>query len=315
MVNAIYWQLSKVCFVLAAIFTDILLIRFCLVLGNMFIIINSCLGWPLWPNGIKPPIETNLPIDSLVWSTLAFFIHLWAFSLLVYDERSCKRFEDKESEILYQFFKTRSGIRRRDFLMILNRGQWTKVEKRGTVIPTQNDFHLIVEGSVNCKIEGLRRREKDYIHQKPGESEFKRGSGDFFELQHANIFSVPIGFFNDSFVAESDSDNVLLFSWSLETMTNFAKHSPPVISQTWKNIFAFSVADVAQRPFLIDIPLEQRHPDFHYPDEIEENHHYSFVDYLKWIIKSMDFRPPRGLRHKPIPTLSINCAEKAPIQV
>src|SRR5947209_4599140 len=118
MASSIYAQLASFFFLLAAIFSDILLIRFCLVMGNLLLMINGSLGLPIWPNAISNPF--HVAIDVLVWSTLAFCLHLFALTMLIRDERAVKRFPSDDNESLYQYFSNRTGICRRDFIIILS---------------------------------------------------------------------------------------------------------------------------------------------------------------------------------------------------
>jgi len=308
MVNAIYSQLASFFFLLAAIFNDILLVRFSLVVGNILLIVGASLGWPLWPNVSNWP---NVAIDTVVWCSVTVVFHLWMLTVLVLDERPVRRFQNEDCESLYQYFKSRSGICRTDFVPILTAGRWTKVAKAGTVIPTDSDFHLIVEGVVSCHIEGRRRREAQAIQQFPSDPFHVRiGSGDVFELRHGNIFNAPIGFFNDSFKAVSEGDDLLLFSWSIESFNAFSK-SPPVIFQAWRDLITYCVADLAHRrnlgelEHLDSIMHGNRHCDFSIPPENEEEPKKTCWDFIQWIIKSLDPRPKRRMRHRLIPVVPV----------
>jgi hypothetical protein len=307
MVSSIYSQVASFFFLFAAIFSDILLVRFCLVLGNLLLMVNAALGLPIWPNVINAP---NVAIDVLVWSTLAFLLHLLALYRLLYDEKACRRFPEDRSESLFQFFHNRTGINRRDFIPILERGRWIEVSSKNTAIPTAHDLYLIVEGRVNCTVQGFRRRQ-DEVPLKDEPFIFTLYSGSLFEMRFANLFHLPLGFLNSSFRAVTVSDNVLLFAWSEDQLRMLSQHSPPVVVQAWKNLISFTLADIAHRPYVAP-PAGTRHPDFLIPPEDDEKQPHEFEWYkqrffafVKWIIKSMDPRPPRGLRHKPVPYLVI----------
>ena len=310
MINSIFYQLANVFFVLAAIFSDIILIRFSLVMGNMLLIINAALGWPFWGSYINTP---NVQIDTLVWSSLALVLHSWAFFVLMLDARELKPFEDHNSESLYQYFKRRSGICRRDFLPILTKGRWTRVPAKGTLISADTDFHLIVEGYVSCDVEGWRRRDDDFLEYKSEPHRVTLRSGELFDLRFANIFNTPVGFFNTSFAATTASEDVLLFSWSIETLSTFARGCD-VVAQAWRNIIAFVVSDIAHRPWLIETDqcghrLGIRHTDFSIPPVVKTDAKKSFKEFIWWIIRSSDPRPPRGLGHAAIPLLSTGHTE------
>jgi hypothetical protein len=294
--NSIWAQLASLAFLFAAIFNDILLIRFCLVLANFLLIVASLLGWPLWPNLIANPFQ-EIALDTFLWSLFAFILHFWAFFMLLVDERRMKRFSDANSESLYQFFLKRTGISRKDFLPIIKSGKWTRCLGKQMSIPTDVDFHLLVEGFVDVEIEGWKRRdEENDIEQARPVSKIRLYSGEVFDLRLANVFDVPIGFFNTSFAAQSSSDEVLLFSWDLSALNSFASSnkSSPVITQAWRNLIAFSVADIAHRPWQTEAERLRhmkgnRHVDFSIPSE-ETEPKQTWKQFFWWIIKSMDPR-------------------------
>jgi len=316
MPSSIYVQLANFFFVMAAIFNDVLLIRISLTVANAFLILTAALGWPMWPEFAAP--GNPAPVDTLVWCSIAFVLHFWATSVLIMDERSRGRFEDDHVESLYQFFLNRTGVARRDFVRILNNGRWTRIVHKGTRIDTDKELYLIVEGYVDCEIDGWRRREDDRQfterERKSKGSSFRirLGSGEIFDLRLANVFDVPVGFFNTSFGARTASDNVLLFSWSLDALEEFSHRSPPVIVQTWRNLIAFAVADIAHRPLMSEeermkhMIKDSKHADFRIPVTQPPSKKKRAVDTMKWLLKSMDPRPPPGLRHTAIPVLSIN---------
>jgi hypothetical protein len=311
MVNAVYGQLGSFFALLGALFEDTMLIRFCLVIANLFVMTYALHGWPQWPNVINWP---HTAIDVLVWSSLAFSAHLYALAHLIYDERSLRRFKEDDSESLYQFFRNRSGISRRDFQAILSRGRWTKVAKKGTAISTERDFHVVVEGFVSMEIEGLSRQDGEVAMHRKEAFHGRLGSGEMFDLKHANLLNIPIGFFNASFTAVSDSDDVLLFTWDVDALKAFSR-SAPVFSQVWRNMIAFCLADMAQTecPIGAENFCGRRHADFSIPpvDYLPRN---TWPEFFKWIIKSLDPRLPRGLCRKAIPVTALDCSSVVPTQ-
>ena len=304
MAGSIFSQLASFFFLLAAVFADIIIIRFVLIIGSIFLLINGIMGLPRWPNTSNLPI---VAIDVIVWSGLTLVLNLYAFTCLVLDEHVNKRFPQDESESLYQFFYRRSGIHRKDFLTILNEAQWTKVEETGARIPSETSFHLVVEGIVHVRVEGLQRRsEKGYL---PSENTFTSTlrSGNMFQMRHANIFKIPIGFLNTGFEARAGCNEVLLCSWSLDSLERFAK-GPTAVIQAWRNMIAFCLADIAHRPYVPESNL-LRDPDFEIIEEIKPRFSTRILATFKWILHSVNPKPPKGLRHRPMPTIVLECKD------
>jgi hypothetical protein len=315
MTNSIYVQIANFFFVMAAVFNDILLVRYCLVLANGLLVVAAALGWPLWPDYSA---TSEVAVDSLIWASVAFVLHLWALVHLLLDQRSGAKFDDENSESLYQFFRRRSGIGRRDFQFILTKGKWTRIKELGVRLDTSHELYLVVEGTVDCQIEDWHRR-VDETEQaaSPGLGRERRGvfkvrlmSGEMFDLRLANVFDVPVGFLNSSFEARTGSKETLVFSWSVDALLEMKRSATPLVLQGWRNLIAFCVADVAHRPYISELERSNlihnlRHVDFAIPDKEPRRQTGSLQDYLVWMIRSMDPRPMPGLRRSAVPELSV----------
>lgn len=277
----------------------------------------------MWPN--SGSTGEAVPLDSLVWSSIAFILHSWAFLVLLVDEREGKRFDDDDTESLYRFFLNRSGISRRDFHPIFTKGKWTRISRVGSNIDTDKELFVLVEGSVDVEIEGWHRRQDLEISPdgpvaksstSTSDSEpykIRLYSGELFDLRLANVFRVPVGFFNKSFGARTASENVLLFSWPIEALEEFSTKSPPVIIQAWRNMIAFAVADIAHRPLGSDEDRQaqmngHRQVDFTVPREDSSSNEKTIRNFFWWLIKSMDPRPLPGMRRAAVPVLSSSSA-------
>jgi hypothetical protein len=300
MAGSIFSQLASFFFLWAAIFNDILLIRFVLIMGNAFLLVNGSLGLPRWPEVINLPPPA---IDTIVWSGLAFVLHAYAFVCLLVDEKAVRRFPEDNAESLYQLFRRRSGISRRDFLPILNQVKWIQIPAAGTVIPTDKDFHLIVEGVVVANIIGLRRRDEAKVHDQKVVARLH--SGNCFEMRHANVFKIPVGFLNSSFQAIADTDNVVLCAWPIEALQGFAR-GPPVVVQAWRNFIAFCLADIAHRPMMPETE-DHRDPDFDITPDVPDRRRNRAKEFFAWIAHSINPKPPKGLRHRPMPVIALHC--------
>ncbi|KAI9024832.1 hypothetical protein DFJ74DRAFT_57345 [Hyaloraphidium curvatum] len=318
----IWSQLASFFFLMSAVFTDLLLLRFCLVLANMFLVVSASVGFPLWPAIYG---DGGPAVDSLVWASLALVLHLWALIRLLLDERPMKPFEAPDDEALYRFFALRTGIRRVDFLDILEHGEWVHVPESGRLLPTESMLYLVVEGAVACKVTNWRRRPTDDFRDEA--SRFVLGSGDFFDLKLGNTFGIPIGFHSVGFEARTASSQALLFAWPAESLNYFATKAPGVVGAAWRNMVSFAVADVAhsymnpsQHPKYLPAKddsqypqqeevaeLAHRHPDFStLPDTVSMRRKKMGCwdrteGFLGWVFGSMDPRPPKGVRHYAVP--------------
>ncbi|KAI9021827.1 hypothetical protein DFJ74DRAFT_670666 [Hyaloraphidium curvatum] len=306
MPSNVWAQLASFFFVLAAVFADLLLLRFCLVAANALLVVAAAVGFPLWPD----VAGQGVAIDTLVWSSISLALHLWALIRLLLDERPLPPLPDPDDEGLFQYFATRTGIGRSDFIFIIERGKWTHVSAPGKRIPCTDALHVIVDGLVECEVQGWKRRAADEFRE--GTHRFALGSGELFDLSLANAFRLPIGFYNREFSAATRTADVLLFSWTREALDQLAS-GPPVVQQAMKNLVAFAVADVAHRQRLAEtegvegtLKRGLRHPDFRVPlpgeDEPPPKPFLRRVGAcFMWILKSMDPRPPQGLRHYAVP--------------
>lgn len=298
----LYAQLASFCFLMSAVFSDLLLLRFCLVLANALLVVAASVGFPLWPDFVG----TGVAVDTLVWSSVALTLHIWAFVRLLLDERPIPPFKNPNDEALFQYFNARSGIGRSDFLEILEKAEWVSVPEVGRLIPCEDHLYVIVEGAIECKIRGWKRRPGEEAPE--GEEEIMIGSGELFDLSLANVFGLPIGFYNQGFEARTLTGHALLASWDKAALEGFAYRSPPIVPSAWKNLVAFAVADVAHRQRRPGETLQRskRHADFSPPPEaMAPKKRPSCWAWTKtffiWIFTSMDPRPPKGLRHYAVP--------------
>ncbi|KAI9010549.1 hypothetical protein DFJ74DRAFT_684864 [Hyaloraphidium curvatum] len=315
-------QLASFFFVMSAVFTDLLLLRVCLVLANMFLVVHFGTGIPVWP---EITTSGGPAVDSVVWASIALALQLWALVRLFLDEWPMKPFAAPNDEALYRFFNLRTGISRVDFVDILGRGEWVHVYERDKQLPTEGYLYILVDGAVECTITDWRRRPTDERREET--SRFVLGSGDMFDLKLVNVFSIPVGFYSEGFEARSASEETLLFAWPVDVLADFATKYPPVVGSAWRNLIAFSLADVAHAhtnptrnsKYSPEDPesafpgddviarLSKRHADFDTRPETRSMKRRkrgcwpSTVDFFSWIVRSMDPRPPKGIRHYAVP--------------
>ena len=84
-----YNWLFNIFFFLAALFSDVLLIKSCLAAGFMWMVILAAAGSPVHGDGWASTSEPRvLLLDMLCWGTLNFIMNSIVVALLLRDERT-----------------------------------------------------------------------------------------------------------------------------------------------------------------------------------------------------------------------------------
>ena len=307
MINYIFIQISNFFFLLSAFFSDILLIRACLVIAYFLLLLNAALGWPMFPSVDNRP---NVAVDSLTWACLNVFFHVWAVVKLLIDEKQRKRFSNDDVEALWSFFRRKAGISRVAFIPILEKGFFLKLEKENQKIDCENYLYLIIDGFVECSIKWNCNEEEEEEEENKEKKYYKHKillkSGEMFDLRLGNLLGVEIGFLNEEFIA-TNKTKCLLFGWSIENLESF-QHSITVVNTAWKHILLSAVAEVANKPWktrvenLDDLKLT-RNPSFDYFVLDPDKKTYSLYAFLQWIVHSISPLLPTGLRHSAVPII------------
>jgi len=303
-VSGAWGHLANFWFFLAAIFSDILLIRICLVGGFLFLIINAFTGLPLEPDVF---ISTSWPdgtifLDLIIWSVVTGSFHVIAIWIHLRDERQLKL--DDNEEPIWRYFYRRAGMPRTEFRMAFEKGDFVRY-KAGDIIVAENDslhhLHLLVDGLVEFQ-SAYNDREGDArtLH-----------SGDLFDLEIANLFGVRIGFESDGFRARAVT-NCLLVRWPFEAVQSMAA-GPPALASYWRSLVLYQVAAELNRTHLdaSDLPSDS-HGHLEDPDILSGGRSRDFTEPLKdhelpppttfksilqWLWRSASPFPPPGLRH------------------
>ena len=183
-------QLCNLSFLLAALVSDVLLIRLFLSLAYIFLLTAAALGLPKWPDAastgyisvggcaakaaaasaackahqalllLRTPLthHTSRPApptfpDTLVWAGLALFFHLLSLCRLLWDERPV-RFASEDEEQLWRFFYRRSGMGRLEMQQVLRYGGWRRVAAGEPILrghEARLNFCLLVEGRASVR--------------------------------------------------------------------------------------------------------------------------------------------------------------------
>lgn len=232
--SALWGQSANVSFFLAALFSDVLLIRIFLAFGFIFLLANALAMYPSAPDVY---FNTSFPeytvfLDSIIWCLITVPFHFFAIYRHLKDEMPVDL--DEDDELLWRFFYRRSGMPRLEFREVRRRASQVSFKAGDTIVVSSDSLsylHLLVEGCVEFVV--------DY-NGVPGEPRVLR-SGSLFDLEIANIFGVSIGFENEGFEAVAKTDCVLL-RWSFEAVDEMANRCAPSVASYWRNMILYTVA-------------------------------------------------------------------------
>eukprot|EP01147_Barroeca_monosierra_P002621 gene2621-5523_t len=310
----LWGQLLNFFFFQAALVSDVLLIRMCLVGGFVFLIVNGSTGIPdykqLFYNTVDG--EPIIFLDIIIWSVITGSIHVYVIYCLIKDEAHIK-LKDDEEEAVWRLFYRRSGMPRLEFCEVVKRAFWHRVKSGEVIVDETNELsrlHFIVEGIV----------EFESAFHGVSSSPRKLGSGDLFDLNVTNVFGVKVGFDHDRFKAVAKTD-CLLLTWTFDQVNIMASRLSPSISSYWRNMILYTVAAEYNRTHegfraigAVDASGKAedaswrsgaRSRDFSPLKPEEEPKKNSFMGTLGWIVKSYNPFPPKGLRHNSLPVSGI----------
>lgn len=153
--HSLLYQISQFFFLLSALFSDLALVRFCLVAAYVFLLLQNALGWPMWDAFIgKDPSQVQ--VDAIVWTVVNVSLHGWALAKLLLDERLVSKFATPDDEAIWAFFHAKTGVSRFDFIPILESGTWVHFEP-GAAVNTEDAVYIVVRGLIRCHIVRLHR--------------------------------------------------------------------------------------------------------------------------------------------------------------
>lgn len=313
-------QASSACFLLGAMFMDILLIRIFLFLAYTFLLTNGICGFPSWPNY---EWTGSIGLDTIIWSCLNLIVHGCAIAQLLYDERPIT-FKDEDERQIAVYLLRRGGMQAMEASIALSHGNFRTIRKGECILdPIQalRKVALLLEGKchyIRCDKDGETTNHHLY-------------SGMAFDFRLFNIFGVYLGFEAPvSFEVFADTD-CLVFEWDTEALDTLAYRSGPSVSSYFRNfIMAIMATEWEFRthgePKGITAatsrgtrePIEyfdgQRSVDFTDPLEEWEVRHSSVRGVLTWIWKSFEPFMPPGTRHWTLPTSGL-LAKKRTVQL
>ncbi|KAL6761627.1 hypothetical protein V8C86DRAFT_2533008 [Haematococcus lacustris] len=311
--------IANIFFTLAAIFSDILLIRAALVLAYIFLIISASLGLPSLPHwGAVGGDWALLPWGMLMWSCIDGALHLIALTKLLWEERRIRLQGDVEQ--LWRCLYRRSGMGRLEFLEVLRRGQWTRFQAGQTIYLkgfSEICLNMVVDGVVEVALQSDKHRF------------FNLYSGEMFDFRLFNLFGIYIGFDVDGgglYQVNAKTD-CLLYTWSAAAVSDMACNVSPVVAGFWRNLVLQCVGTGFTRrghgrtaqAFGRDSNGEledsawlhgQRTRDMTLPLRPHELPPSGWRPWLLWLWRSTALFPPIGIRHSALPASGMKAAAR-----
>jgi len=231
-----YNWLFNIFFFLAALFSDVLLIKSCLAAGFMWMVIVAATGNPQWGDGWASSSETRvLILDMLCWGVLGFVMNGIVVVLLLRDERPV-HFKTKEEERTWRFFYRRSGMKRLEFEQVVRRGEFVTIKAGESIIGLHEhlqSFFLLIDGVAELEVS----------HESNQEPTKRRiFSGTLFDLAVANVFGVRVGLLSQTHFAATAVTDSRLLKWSFEMMEEMATKLAPCIPAFWRNMLLYQVS-------------------------------------------------------------------------
>jgi len=215
-------HLTSFFFLLAALWSDLLLIRVWLVLAHIFLLVS----W-LWN---EPQV---IFLDMAIWTTVTMFFHGFAVYRHLTDEVQ-RSFADKFEEQVFSFFNRRCGMHKQEFFMIMREAERCTIGK-GQVIMTEGSnmfyLHLLVQGVVKYTVGN-------------DTAPYQYRSGDLFNTEIGNVFGVHLGF-SESLRAWAETDCILV-RWPYAAVVAMSRMSPSV-GGYWRNLLLFTMGQRLRR--------------------------------------------------------------------
>lgn len=309
-------QLSNASFAAAALFGDVLLIRLFLSMAYIFLCASALVGLPRWPSVSS---TDTMVLDTIIWSAISGFFHIFALVRLVADERRIT-FADEDEEAMWRFFYRRSGMGRLEMKQVLRFGRWRRI-KAGAVIldPLASCSRLCLMVQGVGEFMATAGLEQGVI------AHSTKLSGGFFDMRLLNVFGLYVGFegvvkgVERMFTAVAQTD-CLVYEWTVEELNAMASRCSPSLSHAWRNLVATQVGLTLaslQAPNLpptagtgdpesAAIMFGARSRDFTDPlRQYECPQPWSLLGIFRWL--GGQFHPimPPGMRHNDLPVHGI----------
>jgi len=235
-----YIYVATTFFATSALSSDLLVIRFSLTNGFLFLVLASISGHSSNGSFSKdaiPFINGVIDIPTIVNACL-FLLNLSICIRLINDEFP-KRKLNEEEEALYTFFHRRCGLNRLQFDEILDSGHFLELNANKNLTQVESTLYLVLQGQVQCYTQFDNKVEHRFVKR----------SGQFFDIQLFNILKLPIGFDSKYFRAQTIT-KTKLFGWNVNGLIRMRDSHSPNLKPFWEYMVLGSLAGVAIRNHL-----------------------------------------------------------------
>lgn len=244
---SVWIQLANLFFTLSGFFTDLLMIRLSLSSAYFFLLLNSILGGPLWPDLSR---AGAVSVDALVWSAFNFTINTVAVIRLFLDEAPVVlNQQDQAQSALWRMLYRHGGLSARIFKDVLVHKFDVVSYEPGESIPVDNYFYIVYEGRIKVDIYAAGASSSDRGNENNGKSIVCRTrileSADVFDFKHLDLFhpSARSVFAHRVLDARSDTA-VKLFRFQSSDIAKIA--NSPVTKGIWQSILICSLSQIAK---------------------------------------------------------------------
>lgn len=153
---SLWMQLMSLWFFVSGFFSDLLVVRSCLVTAYIFLLLNALLGGPMWP--ALSVSGGTLSLDAIFWVVVNMWVHGTSLVHLWLDERPVQM--DEHMESLWRFFYRTGGLSRKVFSHTIAKYVSVIECKEGTEIPIKDHFYIIYQGTVELHSSTVGRRQE-----------------------------------------------------------------------------------------------------------------------------------------------------------
>lgn len=242
---SIYLQCASFCFLCAGNFSDLLVVRCCLLSAYSCLAINALMGSPLWPALHKPGY---ISLDALFWCFCCLYTYACSIVRLLLDESHVRLTEDQEA--LWRMLYRLGGVSRKVFGYDITPCFTVQTFKDGQELNLESHFYIVYKGLVHIEI----HEDGKMV------SSANDGSGCLFDfkslgLLHSHYHSK----IKNHKLKVTCITNVTAFEFAKDTIRSLA--SKPNIRSVWQTVFIGTLTRIAvmRMPNATQMALHDEH--------------------------------------------------------
>jgi len=298
-----YIYLATTFFATSALSSDLLVIRFALTNGFLFLVLATMSGHSSNGSFSKDAMPLiNGVIDIPISINACLFILNLSICIRLINDECPKRKLTKEEEALYRFFHCRCGLNRLQFDDILDSGHFLQLNANENLTHVESTLYLVLQGQVQCYAQFGNEVEHAFVKR----------SGQFFDIRLFNLLNLPIGFDSKIFRAQTIT-KTKLFGWNARGLIRMRNSHSPNLQPFWEYMVLGSLVGVAIRNHL-DETTDTLYDSWLIPEDSEWLEGSPSRDFAKTVLTTgtwehwkrelkqiknsmMNIIPPKGIRH------------------